>query len=57
MTIFKMENLTYTYPENINPAVKEVNMQIGDGEFILLVGTSGCGKSTLLRLFAGLAPS
>jgi multiple sugar transport system ATP-binding protein len=31
-----------------------VNVQIGDGEFVVLVGPSGCGKSTLLRMIAGL---
>ena len=32
----------------------DINLQIGDGEFIVLVGPSGCGKSTLLRMIAGL---
>ena len=31
-----------------------VNVDIGDGEFVVLVGPSGCGKSTLLRMIAGL---
>jgi multiple sugar transport system ATP-binding protein len=35
-------------------AVKEVNLDVADGEFIVLVGPSGCGKTTLLRLVAGL---
>ena len=34
--------------------VKGVNIDIGDGEFVVLVGPSGCGKSTLLRMIAGL---
>ena len=35
-------------------AVKDFNLRIGDGEFIVLVGPSGCGKSTTLRMVAGL---
>ncbi len=35
-------------------AVKAIDIEIGDGEFIVLVGPSGCGKSTLLRMVAGL---
>src|SRR5690242_14855548 len=34
--------------------LKDINLSIGDGEFLVLVGPSGCGKSTLLRLLAGL---
>ncbi|WP_227651651.1 ATP-binding cassette domain-containing protein, partial [Klebsiella pneumoniae] len=33
-----------------------IDMEIGDGEFIVIVGPSGCGKSTLLRMVAGLEP-
>jgi multiple sugar transport system ATP-binding protein len=37
-------------------AVDEVTLDVGDGEFLVLLGPSGCGKSTLLRSIAGLAP-
>ena len=36
--------------------LRDVNLTIADGEFIVLVGPSGCGKSTLLRMVAGLEP-
>src|SRR6476620_3648411 len=35
-------------------AVKDMNLEIKDGEFMILVGPSGCGKSTALRMIAGL---
>src|SRR5881397_2999826 len=35
-------------------AVDDVTLEIGDGEFMVLVGPSGCGKSTILRILAGL---
>ncbi|WP_394281959.1 ABC transporter ATP-binding protein [Corynebacterium sp.] len=38
------------------PAVSRVNLDIADGEFLVLVGPSGCGKSTTLRMLAGLEP-
>src|SRR5262245_2351963 len=36
------------------PAVRDMNLEIADGEFMILVGPSGCGKSTALRMVAGL---
>jgi multiple sugar transport system ATP-binding protein len=37
-----------------NPVIRDVSVDIADGEFVILVGPSGCGKSTLLRIIAGL---
>jgi multiple sugar transport system ATP-binding protein len=42
------------YPGADNPAVPGLDLEIGDGEFMVLVGPSGCGKSTSLRMLAGL---
>ena len=42
------------YPGSDRPAVNELELEIGDGEFLVLVGPSGCGKSTSLRMLAGL---
>ncbi|MGD8215259.1 ABC transporter ATP-binding protein [Aestuariimicrobium sp. Y1814] len=45
---------TRVYPGSERPAVNKLNLDIGDGEFMVLVGPSGCGKSTSLRMLAGL---
>ena len=42
------------YPGSKIPAVDALNLEIDDGEFLVLVGPSGCGKSTSLRMLAGL---
>ena len=42
------------YPGAERPAVNELNLEVGDSEFLVLVGPSGCGKSTSLRMLAGL---
>ena len=42
------------FPGASKPAVDKLSLEIGDGEFLVLVGPSGCGKSTSLRMLAGL---
>ena len=42
------------YPGSEKPAVDRLNLEVEDGEFLVLVGPSGCGKSTSLRMLAGL---
>src|ERR1700675_315869 len=49
-------NATCIYAKNPVPAVNELNLEIADGEFMVLVGPSGSGKSTALRMLAGLEP-
>jgi multiple sugar transport system ATP-binding protein len=48
-----LEGVSKVFPGDV-VAVDDVDLQIGDGEFMVLVGPSGCGKSTLLRMVAGL---
>src|SRR5215216_1420262 len=48
-----LREVTKRYPDGTE-AVKRVNLDIADGEFMILVGPSGCGKSTALRMIAGL---
>ncbi|GJM70326.1 hypothetical protein HMSSN036_25420 [Paenibacillus macerans] len=47
-------NKIYRSKRSETYALKDINMDIEDNEFICVVGPSGCGKSTLLRIFAGL---
>lgn len=56
MALLEVENLTYYYGGVNKPALCRVNLEINEGEFVLLVGGSGCGKSTLLRALSGLVP-
>ncbi|HIW92576.1 MAG TPA: sn-glycerol-3-phosphate ABC transporter ATP-binding protein UgpC [Candidatus Corynebacterium avicola] len=51
------ENVDIRYPGASSPTVPDLNLTIGDGEFLVLVGPSGCGKSTILRSLAGLEPT
>jgi energy-coupling factor transport system ATP-binding protein len=54
---YRIENLTFTYPEREKPALDGVSMTVRRGEFITLCGPSGCGKTTLLRqLKPSMAP-
>src|SRR5665648_229179 len=48
-----LDHVTKRYPDGFE-AVKEMDLEIADGEFVILVGPSGCGKSTALRMIAGL---
>jgi energy-coupling factor transporter ATP-binding protein EcfA2/uncharacterized membrane protein len=47
----QVENLTFTYPEQANPVLQNIQLHITQGEFVVLLGPSGCGKTTLLRQF------
>ena len=58
MADVRFQQVSKTYPPRRGSApvqvLRQVDLQIADGEFLVLVGPSGCGKSTLLRLLAGL---
>ncbi len=53
MAQVRLDNIQKTYPNGFK-AIHGVDVDIADGEFVVLVGPSGCGKSTLLRMIAGL---
>ncbi len=54
MASVSFRNATRIYPGGTKPAVDNLNLEVADGEFLVLVGPSGCGKSTSLRMLAGL---
>ncbi|HQR26120.1 MAG TPA: sn-glycerol-3-phosphate ABC transporter ATP-binding protein UgpC [Nocardioides sp.] len=54
MATVTFEKAQRWYPGNDTPTVPGIDLEIGDGEFMVLVGPSGCGKSTTLRMLAGL---
>jgi len=53
MAEIQLDGIWKRYPDGFE-AVKNMDLTIGDGEFMILVGPSGCGKSTALRMIAGL---
>ena len=54
MATVSFDDASRVYPGADHPSVDKLNLDIGDGEFMVLVGPSGCGKSTSLRMLAGL---
>ncbi|MGW3121776.1 ABC transporter ATP-binding protein [Streptomyces sp. NPDC001107] len=54
MASVTFDQATRCFPSMDRPAVDSLDLEIGDGEFMVLLGPSGCGKSTCLRMLAGL---
>jgi ABC-type sugar transport system ATPase subunit len=54
MAKVRYSKVTHRYPGVDLPSVDNFDLDIADGDFLVLVGPSGCGKSTTLRLLAGL---
>jgi multiple sugar transport system ATP-binding protein len=54
MATVTFDKASRIFPGSEKPAVDQLDIEIGDGEFLVLVGPSGCGKSTSLRMLAGL---
>jgi multiple sugar transport system ATP-binding protein len=54
MAAVTYDKATRIYPGSTKPAVDSLDLEVADGEFLVLVGPSGCGKSTSLRMLAGL---
>ena len=54
MAFIDLKNISKQYSSSSNRVVNNVNLEVQEGEFLVLVGPSGCGKSTTLRMIAGL---
>src|SRR3989441_6179465 len=54
MASVTLRNLTKTFDGAARPALRELSLEVRDGEFLVLLGPSGCGKTTALRCVAGL---
>ncbi len=54
MATLELRNVNKTYGVGLPETLKNIELQINDGEFLILVGPSGCGKSTLMNCIAGL---
>ena len=50
MVNFKIKNLSFSYPESGKPALKNINLTVNQGEFIVICGKSGSGKTTLIGM-------
>lgn len=56
MALIELKGFTYWYPGRKEPALRQVDLRVEEGEFVLLLGPTGCGKTTLMRVFNGLVP-
>ena len=54
MASIELDEISKVYPDGTTVASPKLSLEIGDGEFMVLVGPSGCGKTTALRMVAGL---
>ena len=54
--MIRFEHLSYQYPGRELPVLRDLSLEIEEGEFLLVIGPSGAGKSTLLRCLNGLVP-
>jgi energy-coupling factor transport system ATP-binding protein len=56
MSVLAIDQLTYRYPDAAEPALRDVSLDVEEGELVIACGLSGSGKSTLLRAASGLVP-
>jgi energy-coupling factor transporter ATP-binding protein EcfA2 len=56
-TPISVKSVTYTYPEQDTPALKDVNLDVDQGEYVVVMGRNGAGKTTLCVLLNGVIPN
>ncbi len=56
MSIINLQNVNYKYPLTDAPVLKNINLQVNEGEFLAVIGPNGAGKSTLCYTIAGFVP-
>lgn len=56
MSVIDFQDVSFTYGDSDSYAIRRINLQVNEGEFILLSGSTGCGKTTLIRCINGLIP-
>jgi len=56
LPLIEFKNVTFTYLRKKTPAIKNINLSVDEGEFVVIIGPLGAGKSTLLRCLNGLVP-
>jgi energy-coupling factor transport system ATP-binding protein len=56
MAIVNLQDVTYKYPLTDTPALRNINLQVNEGEFLAIIGPNGAGKSTLCYTLAGFVP-
>ena len=54
--VLELDRVTYAYPGDERPSLRDVSLTVREGEFVVLCGLSASGKSTLLRTASGLVP-
>jgi energy-coupling factor transporter ATP-binding protein EcfA2 len=56
MALIEVQEVTYTYPTTETPALKDISLEVEEGEFLAIVGSNEAGKSTLCYTLSGFVP-
>lgn len=56
MSIISIKDLTFTYPGAASPTLRNLHLEVAEGDFLAIMGANGCGKSTLCKAMNGLIP-